>query len=324
MSGKSVKAFWRGSMPISRKEWEEAFEGVCRGEVEFEAEMKQYTSLAIGGPADVLVYPADPVSVKNIVLTAKRKNIPLTILGGGTNVLVSDSGIEGIVMNLRSFRMLQVIREEGDDVEIFTETGLPLQMLVNFCREKGYAGIEGLTGIPGTLGGALCGNAGSYGCEIGAVVQSVVIMSSEGILDRVDAVKLGFGYRRSGIRTTDLILNASMRLRKDDKDAVAGRMQIYMEEKKKNQPISARSAGCVYKNPGGESAGKLLEEAGCKGMRVGGIEVSSVHANFFLNTGCGTGSDYLRLMHEVSSIVEKRLGVVLEPEIRVIGRGLNQ
>ena len=310
-------------MKISREEWEDIFKSAYRGEVKFGAAMRDYTNLGIGGPADVLVYPADPVSVKNIVLLAGRKGIPLRTLGGGTNVLVSDEGIEGIVMNLNSFRMLHVIREEADEIEVFAEAGLPLQMLVNFCREKGYSGAEGLTGIPGTLGGAICGNAGSYGYELSNVIQSVLIMSADGKLDRVDAGNLGFGYRRSAIKPDDIILNASLKLRMDDKDAVADRIQGYLNEKKKVQPLSARSAGCVYKNPEGETAGKLIDAAGCKGMKVGGIEVSRVHANFFVNTGGGTGVDYLRLMSEVSAAIENKFGVILEPEIRVIGRGFN-
>jgi len=308
-------------MLISRKEWEAAFSGVYRGDVEFGAPMKNHTSLGIGGPADVLASPADPMSLKNIALVSRKKNIPVLPLGGGTNILVSDNGIEGVVITFKSFRMMQVIREEGDDVEVFVEAGVPLQTLVNFCKEEGYAGIEGLTGIPGTFGGAICGNAGSYGCEIRDVIQSVVIMSPDGKLDRFDAGHLGFGYRRSAIPPAACVLNATITLRKDEKEAVAGRVQRSREEKMKTQPISARSAGCVFKNPEGRSAGKLIDEAGCKGMKIGGVEVSSVHANFFVNGGSGTAADYLRLMHEVSLIIEKKYGVVLEPEIRVVGRG---
>ena len=307
-------------MLISQKEWEDAFKGTFSGDVEFCIAMKNYTSLAIGGPADVMVSPSDPMSLKNIVLMLRKKNIPFLPLGGGTNILVRDSGLDGVVINFKAFRMMQVIREEDKDVELFVEAGVPLQMLVNFCKEKGYSGIEGLTGIPGTFGGAICGNAGSYGCEIKDVVKSVVIMSSDGKLDRFDAGDLGFGYRRSGIKPADIVLNANILLHKDDKDLVAGRAQKYLAEKMKTQPISARSAGCVFKNPEGGSAGKMLDEAGCKGMKAGNIEVSSLHANFFVNSGNGTASDYIRLMHEVSLIVEKKFGVVLEPEIRVIGR----
>lgn len=308
-------------MLINQKEWEDTFKGIYRGDVEFAMPMKNHTSLAIGGPADVLVSPADPVSLKNIVLMSREKNIPVLPLGGGTNILVRDSGIDGVVINFKSFRMIQVVREQGNDIELFVEAGAPLQMLVNFCREKGYAGIEGLTGIPGTFGGAICGNAGSYGCEIKDVIQSVVSMSSDGKLDRFSVGALGFRYRRSNIKSTDIVLNANIILCKDDKDAVAGRIQRYLTEKKKTQPISDRSAGCVFKNPEGVPAGKLIDEAGCKGMKIGGIEVSSVHANFFVNSGNGTASDYMGLMQEVSLIIEKKYGIVLEPEIRVIGRG---
>ena len=307
-------------MLFDRKTWEESFKGLYRGDAEFGAMMKSHTSLAIGGPADVLVSPADPISIKNIALAARGKNIPVMALGGGTNVLVSDSGIEGIVISLKSFRMIHVVREEGNDVELFVEAGVPLQMLLNFCKEKGYAGMEGLTGIPGTFGGAICGNAGSYGYEIKNVLRSVVIMYPDGRLDRRGAADLGFGYRTSGIKQADIVLNANIKLTKDDIDAVAGRMQRYLAEKMKTQPISARSAGCVFKNPGAGSAGKLIEEAGCKGMKVGGIEVSSVHANFFVNSGSGTASDYVGLMREVSLIVEKKKGVLLEPEIKMVGR----
>jgi UDP-N-acetylmuramate dehydrogenase len=193
-------------------------------------------------------------------------------------------------------------------------------MLVNFCKEKGYTGLEGLTGIPGTFGGAVCGNAGSFGYEMKDVVRSAVIMYPDGRLDRREAADLGFGYRTSGINPADMVLNANIRLKKDDMEAVAGRMQGYLAEKLKTQPISARSAGCVFKNPAAGPAGKLIEEAGCKGMKVGGVEVSSVHANFFVNSGSGTASDYVGLMREVSLIVEKKKGVVLEPEIKMIGR----
>jgi len=307
-------------MLFDRKAWEETFKGLFHGDVEFGALMKNHTSLAIGGPADIMVNPADPMSVKNIAVVSRNKNIPVMVLGGGTNVLVSDSGIEGVVINFKSFRMIHVLREEGNDVELFVEAGVPLQMLVNFCKEKGYAGMEGLTGIPGTFGGAICGNAGSYGYEIKYVVRSVVIMYPDGRLDRREAAALGFGYRTSGIKPEDIVLNANIKLKKDDKDAVAGRMHKYLAEKMKTQPISARSAGCVFKNPEDAPAGRLIEEAGCKGMKVGGIEVSSVHANFFVNSGNGTATDYKGLMREVSLVVKEKKGILLEPEIRMVGR----
>src|SRR5574340_89925 len=146
MYGSLEKKCWRGSMLISQLEWEDVFKGIFSGDVEFCAPMKNYTSLAIGGPADVVASPADPMSLKNMVLMLKKKNIPFLPLGGGTNILVRDGGFEGVAITFRAFRMMQVIREEDREVELFVEAGVPLQMLVNFCREKGYAGIEGLIG----------------------------------------------------------------------------------------------------------------------------------------------------------------------------------
>lgn len=308
-------------MLLNQAEWEETFRGYYQGDTAFCVSMKHHTSLAIGGPADVVVSPADPVSVRNIVLLLGRRNVPFFPLGSGTNVLVADEGIEGVVMNFRAFRRMEVIEEGDGTVDLFVEAGLPLQRLVNFCKGNGFAGVEGLTGIPGTIGGAICGNAGSYGCEIRDVILSVVIMRSDGPLERYEAEDLGFDYRKSNILPSDIVLSANMRFRRDDKSAVADRTEKYFAEKKMTQPIAERSAGCVFKNPGGMPAGKLIDEAGCKGMRSGDIAVSRVHANFFINEGKGTASDYLRLMDMVSEKVKERFNVVLEPEIRVIGKG---
>ena len=306
---------------IDRSDWEKNFSGYCKGEVTFNTAMRDHTSLAIGGPADVVVSPEDPVSVKNIVLLLGRQRIPFLPLGGGTNVLVRDGGMEGVVIKCKAFGRVEVLHDAGDAVELFAEAGVPLQKLVNLCRERGYAGMEGLAGIPGTLGGAICGNAGSYGYEIKDVLVSVVILRADGSLERFRADELGFGYRCSSVLADDIVLSANLGLKKDDARAVAARMQAFFARKKAAQPIWEHSAGCVFKNPAGMSAGKMIDEAGCKGMRVGEIEVSSLHANFFVNRGEGTAADYLSLMEKVSASVMERFGVRLEPEIRIVGRG---
>jgi UDP-N-acetylmuramate dehydrogenase len=215
---------------------------------------------------------------------------------------------------------IEVISEENQQAELFVEAGVPLQRLVSFCKERGYAGMEGLAGIPGTVGGAICGNAGSYGCEIKDVVVSVAIMDAHAQLDRYAAASLGFGYRRSGIRASDVVMSANIRLVRDEAQAVSARTEQWSAEKRKSQPVAERSAGCVFKNPPGESAGRLMDEAGCKGMRSGGVQVSGLHANFFINTGGGTADDYLRLMEEAAAAVNRKFGIVLEPEVRVVGR----
>lgn len=308
-------------MLISRSDWEETFTGYYKGEVAFNAPMKDHTSLAIGGPADVVVSPEDPVSMKNIVMLLGRRNVPFHPLGGGTNILVRDEGIEGVVIKFTAFRRVEVLNETGDHAELFVEAGVPLQKLVNFCREKGYSGMEGLTGIPGAVGGAICGNAGSYGCEISDVLVSAVILRADGSLERFRAEDLGFGYRTSDIRSDDSLLSANLKLKRDDAVAVASRTDGFFSQKKTAQPIWERSAGCVFKNPEGASSGKLIEEAGCKGLRVGDIEVSMLHANFFVNRGEGRAEDYLALMDMVSAKVKEKFGIMLEPEIRVMGKG---
>ncbi len=303
-----------------QNEWREIFRNTFQGKFDFKAPMKNHTSLSIGGEADVLATPDDPLSLRNLIAVLKERGIPFFTLGGGSNILVSDKGMDGAVISLKEFRRIEVIKEGNDSVELFVEAGAPLQKLVNFCREKGYSGIEGLTGIPGTVGGAICGNAGSFGCEMKDTVISVAIMDSTGRLDRFKAEGMGFGYRRSDIRISDIVLSANLRMKRDDKEKISSRTDGFFREKKNSQPISEKSAGCVFRNPEGASAGKLIDEAGCKGMRIGGIEVSSVHANFFVNRGEGTASDYVRLMDEVTAAVQKKFGVSLEPEIRLVGR----
>jgi UDP-N-acetylmuramate dehydrogenase len=282
--------------------------------------MRDYTYLGIGGDAEVLTIPEEPLSLQNLLGALREKNVPFTIIGGGTNILVLDGGIEGVVILLRVFRRIEVIEQSGSEVELFAEAGVPLQKLVNFCKEKGYSGLEGLSGIPGTVGGAVCGNAGSFGCEMKDVVISVAMMHGDGRLGRYKREELGFGYRKSRITGSEIVLSANLRFRKEEAETVASRTEKFLLEKKMKQPLSRKSAGCVFRNPEGLSAGRLIDEAGCKGLRMGDVEVSTVHANFFVNRGEGTASDYLGLMEKVVTIVNRKSGILLEPEIRVIGR----
>ncbi len=307
-------------MPVNEQELKEALQGSYQGYIGFGISMKEHTTLGIGGRADVFLTPDDPLSMRNLIALFRKKGLPYLTLGRGSNLLVRDNGIDGAVLSLNSFNRIEVLKEGNSAVELFVEAGVPLQRLVNFCREAGYAGIEGLTGIPGTVGGAIFGNAGSYGCEMKDAVVSVAIMDSDGRLERFKAAGLGFSYRHSDIQKTDVILSANLRLRRDEKEAVAERTARFFDEKRAAQPIGERSAGCVFRNPEGNSAGRLLDEAGCKGMRHGGIEVSRVHANFFINAGDGSAADYMALMEQVASAVHARSGIMLEPEIQVAGR----
>lgn len=295
-------------------------EGLFEGKVRFMEPMRNHTSLRIGGPADIFAIPRDLLSLVNLHMHLKRNHILFFPLGSGTNVLVRDGGIEGAVVSLQSFRRIGVLHKDNVYVHIIVEAGTLLQRLVYYARENGYSGIEGLAGIPGTVGGAICGNAGAFGYEMKDVLVSVEIMDSEGKIERINAEGITFGYRSSGILPDELILNAEIKLRIDTKEGVSAKVGDFFKIKRERQPVWEPSAGCVFKNPPGLSAGRLIDEAGCKGMRIGDVEVSAVHANFFVNKGQASASEFIRLMEEVSRKVKEKFGVVLEPEIKIVGR----
>jgi len=295
-------------------------EGFFEGEVRFMEPMSNHTSLRIGGAAEIFAMPRDLDSLKNIHLNLKKSNIPYIALGSGTNILIRDGGIEGAVVLLRSLKKIEVLREEDQFVFIHADAGALLAKLVRFSQEHGYSGLEGLAGIPGTVGGAICGNSGAFGYEIKDVLLSLEMMNGEGIVSRRRAEDIAFGYRKSGIRPEEFILGAEIRLKKDHAEAVSKRIGEFLRTKRERQPIWEPSAGCVFKNPPGASAGKLLDEAGCRGAKIGEVEVSEVHANFFVNKGNANASDFIKLMELVSLRVEKRFGILLEPEIKILGK----
>jgi UDP-N-acetylmuramate dehydrogenase len=290
------------------------------GERRFMEPMRNHSSLKIGGPADIFIMPHNPSSLKNLLITLKREEIPYFPLGGGTNVLIKDGGIEGAVISLKALNSIEVLSEDDEYVYLHGGAGIPLQKLVAFSREHGYAGLEWLVGIPGLLGGAICGNAGAFGSEIKDILSSVWLMDANGTLNRFRKEDIHFGYRTSSISIKEIIVSGELRLRKDTKEALSSRIEQFIREKRERQPISEPSVGCVFKNPPGISAGKLIDETGCKGMSIGDIEVSRVHANFFINRGQGTASDFLQLMGEVTQRVTKHFGIILEPEIKIVGR----
>lgn len=290
------------------------------GDVLYMEPMVKHTSLKIGGPADIFAVPRDIASLANICSTLKQSGIPVFPLGGGTNVLVKDGGITGAVVCLKSLRRIGVLGRDDAAVYVVVEAGTLLRSFVHYAEENGYSGIEGLAGIPGTVGGAICGNAGAFGCEIKDVLVSVELADLNGRRSVLRAEDVRFGYRTSGITVDQLILKAEMRLKIDKREEVSARVHNYLTTKKEKQPLWEASAGCVFKNPPGTAAGKLIDEAGCKGMRRGDVEVSGLHANFFINRGRASASDFIKLMEEVADRVNRKFGVILEPEIRIVGR----
>jgi UDP-N-acetylmuramate dehydrogenase len=282
--------------------------------------MARHTTLRLGGPADLLAIPEDASSLKNLLMEAGELGVPILPLGGGSNLLVTDGGIEGLVVALTELKGFSVTEEADETVLLYAEAGMTLQKIIGLSREHGWCGAEGLAGIPGSLGGAIKGNAGSFGYEIGSAVESLAVLDQSGTISILGAKECGFAYRHSRIDDSLVILSAHLRFLRDDPGEVALRIDRCRQEKRRRQPVGEWSAGCVFKNPEGIAAGKLIDEAGCKGMTRGGIVVSPLHANFFVNRGSATAEDFLWLIDAVQERVLKSIGIGLELEIRIVGR----
>lgn len=283
----------------------------------------RHTSFNIGGPADVLAYPADREDLAKLLGAARRSGQPVFILGGGTNLLVRDGGFRGIVVCLERMAKIGIEREYrsvgGGFTVVAAEAGALLSRLNAFAAEHGLTGFEFSTGIPGTVGGAVCMNAGTADGETGDVIESVELMSADGAPVVRGREEMSFGYRTANIPEGHIVIAARIVLRKGDPEKVKALVKGLIEKRRQRQPRGAPSAGSIFKNPQEESAGKLIETANLKGRRVGGAQVSDLHANFILNTGTATARDVLALMEIVKQAVLDTHGVRLEPEIKIIG-----
>ena len=293
--------------------------GLFKGVMKFNEPLSGHTSLGIGGPVDIMVFPEDPLSLKNVLLVAEKEDIPVIVIGAGTNLLPPDGRIEGIAVSLKAFRSIELTRDSDENnVVLYAGAGVPLPMLVNFARKYGYSGIEALAGIPGYVGGAVCMNAGSFGTEIRDVIVSVAMMNPHGEIVIAAKDKLEFSYRSAHLPAGSIILSANIMLRRDDPAEVDTRTKEFLNRKKAAQPLGELSAGCVFKNPQGNAAGRLIEAAGCKGMKTGGMEVSRMHANYFINKGGATCRDFIELMEAVKARVKAYSGIDLEPEVKIL------
>ncbi len=294
-----------------------------KGEIRRNEPLSRHTSFAIGGPADIVAYPVDRDDLLALLREIKAKGMPVFILGGGTNLLVRDGGFRGVVVNLKNLRTIAVEREYrsigGSFAVVLAEAGVSLPKLLAFTAEEGLTGLEFAAGIPGTVGGAVCMNAGTAAGEIGDVIDTVTLISMEGRLVTKGRDEMGFGYRTSSIPEGHLVLDMRVALRRGEKDKIQARIHDLMDARKKNQPWGLPNAGSMFRNPHEESAGKLIEAAKLKGRRVGDAQVSDKHANFIVNLGKAKASDVLSLMDIVKQTVLDVHGVRLEPEIKIVG-----
>jgi len=284
-----------------------------QGEIRWQAPLAPLTSLQVGGPADVLVIPADVEDVVHVVRGAHMGRIPLLVLGG-TNVIVRDKGLRGMVMQLSH---LSNIQEEANQL-VYAQAGVRLPRLMQFALGRSLSGMEWAAGIPGTLGGGVVMNAGTRLGEMQDVLAAVDLVTPSGKRKRVEASMLSFLYRKT-ILPKGIVVGAWLQLTSAAKGAIQSVTKEYLQYRKNTQPLILPNAGSVFKNPIGDSAGRLIEAAGLKGLRVGGAEVSTKHANFIVNRGAATAEQVLTLVRKVREQVARKFGVRLELEWKVIG-----
>lgn len=282
-----------------------------RGALNRDCPLAPYTTWRIGGPAEMLATPVDREDLILAVTWAGDNGVDWRVLGNGSNLLVADAGVGGLVIRMR--KALDAVRIEGRLLDAGAGAMFPL--VANQAAAAGLAGIEFGAGIPGTIGGAIVMNAGWHEHEIGNFVDAVDYLDVEGHLRRLEHQQCAFRYRGSRFRgARGIVLSARLRLHPGDPAEIRSRLEQYTESRKQNQPTELPSCGSVFLKPPGDFAGRLIDEAGLKGLRVGGVEVSSKHANFFVNVGHATCSEVLELVSRVESEVLRRFGVRLERE----------
>ena len=289
--------------------------GEIRGEVRFKEPLSFHTSLRIGGSADIFVVPQDVDDIRHALRFAEREQLPVVTLGGGNNLLVSDRGVRGVVLKLEGC----LGRTEFHGEEAVAGAGASLSALIREAAALNLGGLESLVGIPATIGGALAMNAGTKDGAISDFVAGVYFLHPDGNLGEFKPGGGSFAYRAFHTPPGAVLVGCRLQLHRRPLAEIQKSIKQRLKRKKATQPLALASVGCVWKNPPGEDAGRLVEKAGLKGKRINGAEISSKHANFIVNRGGASAHDILALMNLTRERVHAQFGVTLEPEIRIIG-----
>ncbi len=301
----------------SARELAERLARISGIEIRRDEPLARHTSFGVGGPAEILAIPSTLEALSEIVRVATEMRIDPVYLGNGTNLIVRDGGVRGLVVRMAH----GLTRIEVEDDVVIAEAGAPLASVCVTAAKHGLSGLCFAAGIPGSLGGALIMNAGANGGEIADVTEWVDVVLPDGAIERIAGSDLSFGYRASALRDRGLVVaRAGLRLEPGGHaEQIHFELCDAMELRCAKQPVSMPSAGSIFKRPSGDYAGRLLEAAGAKGMRVGRAAVSTKHANFIVNLGGATASDVIRLIENVRELVYETFGVMLEPEVCMVG-----
>lgn len=290
------------------------------GEILWDCPLADYSTLRVGGPADALIQPKSKASLARLIERLNEEGVPWHVIGRGSNIVVADQGVAGVVIVLgRAFSAIhELAAPEAPCLSV--EAGCSLAKLLHFCSAHSLSGLEFATGIPGSVGGAIMMNAGAWNGEISQVLCSVELLGNSGNVETRPLHADDFCYRGWQQPHGKIVVSGQFLLHHDEKSAIIARCQRYARLRAAKQPKGVANAGSFFKNPPGDAAGRLIEQAGLKGLRVGDAEVSNVHANFLVNRGKARAEDLRQLMHLVQMQVENQFGVQLHPEVLFLGR----
>jgi UDP-N-acetylmuramate dehydrogenase len=299
--------------------WRQELKRLATGKVLFDECMDRHTSIGVGGRADALVFPENAAELGKLVALLRAGGVPVFFLGNGTNLIVRDDGFRGVIVSTKSLRSVRLEERGRDRGAILAEAGASLAEVVSLTVREALAGMEFCAGIPGSVGGGIRMNAGAYGSELKDVIESVDLLNGEGNIKSCARESLQFQYRNLTLPEGACIAGGMFVLARGSRAAIEDRVREILRTRTGKHPLEYRNAGSVFKNPKGTPAGKIIDEAGLKGARIGGAQVSEKHGNFIVNLGGATAKDICSLIEHVQKRVLEAKGIALEPEVKIIG-----
>lgn len=299
--------------------WRKELKRLATGKVLFDECMDRHTSIGVGGRADALVFPESVAEMGGIVAFLRAEGIAVFFVGNGTNLIVRDDGFRGVIVSTKGLRAVRVEGRGQDRAAILAEAGASLAEVVALTAREALAGMEFCAGIPGSVGGGIRMNAGAWGSELKDVIESVDLLNGEGNIKSCKREALQFQYRDLALPEGACVTGGVFVLARGNRDAVEGRIREILRTRTGKHPLQYRSAGSIFKNPKGMPAGKIIDEAGLKGVRIGEAQVSDMHGNFIVNLGSATARDIIGLIELVQKKVLETKGIALEPEVKIIG-----
>jgi UDP-N-acetylmuramate dehydrogenase len=306
--------------PMDRDRMKKALQKlVPAGKVLFDEPLDRYTSMGVGGRADIMVFPESAAEIAKTVIFFREHGVPFVPAGNWTNLIAADSGYRGAVISLKGLRTLELREKNGGAVSLRAEAGVALSELIGLALREALTGMEFCAGIPGSVGGAVRMNAGAFGREIKDTIEAVTVINGGGTVLELKREDLAFSYRNLDLPEQGIITGASFLLSRGEKGAVAETVAGFLRVRREKHPLEYRNAGSIFKNPAGVPAGRIIDELGLKGTRIGDAEISEKHANFIVNRGKARAEDIVALIDLVKERAKNERGIDLEPEVRIIG-----